>query len=173
MVFIICGLSEVERLAKDRLPSHMITLIDPATPVSTPPSLTPSRHLRLNVNDITAPAEGLIAPSHAVVEKILGFGADWDEAAPMLIHCWAGISRSTATAFMLACERSAEADEREIALAMRRAAPHAFPNRRIVALADEVLGRRGRMVAALDVMGEFDHTLARPFDFAARHHNPV
>ncbi len=87
----------------------------------------------------------------------------------MLIHCWAGISRSTASAFALACERSPDADERAIAQAMRAAAPHASPNRRIVALADDMLDRRGRMVDAVAAMGDYDWERARPFEFEARH----
>ncbi len=71
----------------------------------------------------------------------------------MVIHCFAGISRSTASAFVIACERDPHADELEIALAMRRASPSAFPNRRIVALADDILGRQGRMVEAVEAMG--------------------
>jgi predicted protein tyrosine phosphatase len=105
-----------------------------------------------------------------VMEKILAFAREWDEARPMLIHCFAGISRSTATAFAVACARSADADEHAIARALRAAAPHAQPNRRLVALADDLLDRRGRMVDAVAAMGQ--HTLATmgaPFDFAARH----
>ena len=85
--------------------------------------------------------------------RLLDFGRGWDGAAPMVVHCFAGISRSTASAFAIACERNPHADELEIALAMRRASPSAFPNRRIVALADDILGRRGRMVEAVEAMG--------------------
>jgi len=169
MLFIVCGLSEVERLTAERRPSHLLTLIDPSTEVPTPSAYAQGRHLKLGLNDIVAPAEGLTLPDRAAVERMLAFAAGWDERAPMLIHCWAGISRSTAAAFALACERSPRADELAVALALRRAAPHAWPNRRIVALADDVLGRSGRMVQAVDAMGEYDHTVARPFDFAARH----
>ena len=77
----------------------------------------------------------------------------------MLIHCWAGISRSTATAFVLACERSPRVEERRIAQVLREAAPHASPNRRIVALADRLMGRGGRMIAAVEAMGDYDYTL--------------
>jgi predicted protein tyrosine phosphatase len=137
--------------------------------IGTPPGLTAERHLRLGVNDISEPTEDMILPDAGVVQKILDFGATWDGRDPMLIHCWAGVSRSTATAFTLACERSPSADERTIALALRRAAPHAAPNRRIVSLADEMLGRRGRMVEALDAMGDYDLAAPGPFDFPARH----
>jgi len=43
--------------------------------------------------------------------------------------------------------------ERQIALALREAAAHAQPNLRIVALADALLDRDGRMVEAVDQMG--------------------
>jgi predicted protein tyrosine phosphatase len=169
VTLIISGLAEVPALIARRKPSHLITLLDPATMIETPTVLAPERHLKLGVNDIAEPTEGLIPPDESVVMRLLAFGRTWDETAPMLIHCWAGISRSTASAFTLACERSPEADERAIALAMRAVAPHASPNRRIVALADDMLGRRGRMVDAIAAMGEYDWERAQPFDFAARH----
>lgn len=169
VTIIVSGLAEVPALILRRKPSHLVTLLDPATMIETPAGLAPDRHLKLGVNDIAEPTEGLIPPDETVVARLLAFGATWDETAPMLIHCWAGISRSTASAFTLACERSPGADEREIAMAMRRAAPHASPNRRIVALADDMLGRRGRMVDAVAAMGDYDWEQARPFEFKARH----
>lgn len=169
VTIIVSGLAEVPALILRRRPSHLVTLLDPATMIETPAGMAPERHLKLGVNDIAEPTEGLIPPDETVVARLLAFGAGWDETAPMLIHCWAGISRSTASAFTLACERSPEADERAIALAMRRAAPHASPNRRIVALADDMLGRRGRMVDAVAAMGEYDWEQARPFEFEVRH----
>lgn len=169
MTLIVCGLADVEPLIAARAPSHLITLLDPATMIATPDGISPERHLRLGINDIAEPMEDMVAPDAAAVARILAFGRTWDEAAPMLIHCWAGISRSTATAFVLACERSPAADERGIALALRRAAPHAAPNRRIVALADDLMGRKGRMRAAVDAMGDYDVMAAAAFDFPARH----
>ena len=63
-----------------------------------------------------------------------------------------------------------EADEHAIARAMRRAAPHAYPNRRIVALADDMLGRRGKMVDAVEAMGGDSYvSVGAPFDFSVRH----
>lgn len=170
MVLIVCGLEAVARMAAARAPSHMITLINPETPVDTPKGVADERHLRLGINDIVEPMEGMIAPDEGCVRRILEFGRTWDERAPMLIHCWAGISRSTAAAFVLACERSPEADELSIARVMRRAAPHAYPNRRIVALADDLLGRSGRMVDAVDAIGDNGFVSSGvPFDFAVRH----
>ncbi len=169
MTIIICGLSEVPGVIAARRPSHLVTLLDPASMIDTPVGMAADRHLKIGVNDIAEPTEGLVLPTEQVVRDLLAFGATWDESAPMIVHCWAGISRSTASAFILACERNPEADERAIALTMRQAARHASPNRRIVALADDMLGRRGRMVDAVEAMGDYDYQLARPFDFAVRY----
>lgn len=169
MSIIVCGLADVPALIARRQPSHMVTLLDPASMIETPQGLTAERHLKLAVNDIADPMEGLVLPDESVVLRLLAFGRDWDETRPMLVHCWAGISRSTASAFVLACERSPQAPEAEIALALRRAAAHASPNRRIVALADDILGRHGRMVDAVAAMGDYDYEAARPFEFQVRH----
>lgn len=170
MTLIVCGLEKVEGLIATRKPSHMVTLLDPWTMIDTPAGLSPERHLRLGVNDIAEPVDGMVVPDENVVVQLLAFGRDWDETAPMIVHCWAGISRSTASAFVLACERSPDADELAIALCMREAAPHAYPNRRIVALADDMLGRRGRMVDAVEAMGGNGYLSSGvPFDFAVRH----
>jgi predicted protein tyrosine phosphatase len=71
----------------------------------------------------------------------------------MVIHCWAGISRSMASAYAILCDRLGPGREIEIARAIRLRAPHAQPNRLLVQHADEALGRRGRMVLALNSMG--------------------
>jgi len=169
MTIIICSLDDLPVVIEQRQPSHLITLLDPASMIETPLGFAPDRHLRIGVNDIAEPAEGLILPDESVVARVLDFGRGWDETQPMVVHCWAGISRSTASAFVIACERNPQAAESAIAKAMRRAAPHASPNRRIVALADDLLGRRGRMVDAVDAMGAYDYLAAQAFDFPARH----
>jgi predicted protein tyrosine phosphatase len=52
-----------------------------------------------------------------------------------------------------ACALKPERSEDDIARALRQASPIATPNRRIVAVADEILGRRGRMVDAVERIG--------------------
>ena len=170
MTLIVCGLAEVPAIIAARAPSHMITLLDAASMIETPAGLPAAHHLRLSVNDIAEPMEGLILPSADLVHQLLDFGRAWDARAPMIVHCWAGISRSSASAFILACDRNPGADERLIAMRMRRAAKHAYPNRRIIALADDILGRRGRMVDAVEAMGDYEYGgYGVPFDFAAAH----
>jgi len=170
MVLIVSPLSRLLDLIAERSPSHVISLLSPEEMITTPPGFSPDRHLRLGVHDISQPQQGLIAPDASTVEQILAFGRDWTGDAPMVVHCWAGVSRSTATAFVLACARNPQADERDIALKMRKAAPHAYPNRRIIALADEMLRRRGRMIEAVEAMGANLLVLeGSPFELDARH----
>ena len=85
--------------------------------------------------------------------QLVEFVQRWDRKAPMVIHCYAGISRSTASAFASICALSPHRDERSIAQALRRASPTATPNTRIVSLADRLLGRDGRMIAAIETIG--------------------
>lgn len=170
MTMIVCGLADLPGVISARRPSHVVTLLDPTTLIPTPAGIAPERHLQLGVNDIAQPMEGMTAPQEDLVTRLLDFASSWDETAPMVVHCWAGVSRSTASAFTLACARSPEADEAQIAWTLRSLAPHAYPNRRIVALADDMLGRGGRMVDAITAIGGNGYvSLGAPFDFAARH----
>ena len=68
-------------------------------------------------------------------------------------YTFTGISRSTAAAFTALCLYRPSADEEEIAWELREASPSATPNRLIVSLADDVLGRSGRMVRAIEQIG--------------------
>ena len=169
MTLIVCPLSHVESVVAARRPSHVISLLDPPCGIG-PLDGYGERHLRLGVWDIVDPREGMEPPDETAVRSILEFGATWDPADPLLVHCWAGVSRSTATAFVLACERNPDVRERDIAFALRQASPTACPNRRIVALADDMLGRGGRMVDAADSIGRGDQCWeGRPFDLPVRY----
>ncbi len=82
----------------------------------------------------------------------------------MVIHCYAGISRSTASAFAVVCALNPNRSELQIARQIRSASAFAHPNRLIVSHADRLLGREGRMLRALDDMGPGNLTVeGRPF----------
>ena len=105
------------------------------------------------MDDITDPIEGYVVPAEEHVGDLLRFVRAWDRAAPLVVHCYAGISRSTAGAFVTACALNPQRDETKIARALRDASPTAMPNMRIVSLADRMLGRDGRMVTAIRAIG--------------------
>jgi predicted protein tyrosine phosphatase len=149
----VAPLSRVERAVADFGVSHVVTLINGETLVTTPPSVAPDRHLKLAMNDICEPEDGLVVPCEEHVSDLVRFALSWDRQAPLLIHCWAGISRSTAAAYISLCALNPERSEFELARALRVASPTAYPNRRLVRLADASLGRSGRMIAAVEGIG--------------------
>lgn len=149
----VSPLSKLHETVASVRASHLVTLINVNTVVERPASIPESRHLFLGLSDIVAPMDGHVVPAQEHVGRFLAFVRDWDRNAPLVIHCWAGISRSTAAAYIAACALGPQRDEEEIAQALRAASPSATPNARLVAIADEALGRDGRMIAAIDRIG--------------------
>ena len=152
-MIIVGPLSQVQNLVDQHGVSHVVTLLAPGTPHEAPKGVDPARHLKLYFHDITGAMDGHVPPSARDAEKLIKFLEDWGKASPMLIHCWAGISRSTATAYIATCIYRPSKDEEELAWDLRRASPSATPNRLIVSLADQVLGREGRMLRAVEKIG--------------------
>jgi predicted protein tyrosine phosphatase len=130
----------------------LLTLLSPDHPETDWSSLACGRHVRLAFHDIVEPLPGLVAPDRNTIQAILDFGRVRTYQRAMLIHCWAGISRSSAAAFAIACDHN-PGYERAIADELRRRAAFVTPNRLMVELADNVLGRGGRMVDAVDRIG--------------------
>jgi predicted protein tyrosine phosphatase len=118
-----------------------------------PDAVAPENHLWLRLHDISSPLDGYIMPGEEHVADLIRFVRGWDRRAPMVVHCYMGISRSTASAYACVCALNPQRDEIGIAQALRRASPTATPNIRIVSLADTLLGRQGRMVAAIETIG--------------------
>ena len=105
------------------------------------------------VHDIMGPAFGSVHTEHEHIENLIDFLNAWSASSEsLLIHCYAGISRSTAVA-LLALFIKKQCPEFDAAMALRDAAPHAKPNQLITSLADEILALDGRLVAAVDAMG--------------------
>ena len=151
MTIIVCPLSRAPYISRKQSPSRAVSLLDRDT--AFPELGMGERHLQHDVHDIESEIEGMDACCDTRMGRIIEFVRGWDRNAPILIHCWAGISRSTATAYITACVHNPGADERAIAEALRDASPTATPNRRFVALADQALGRNGRMSAAIEAIG--------------------
>jgi predicted protein tyrosine phosphatase len=149
----VCSLAALSDTVKASGASHVLTVMANVDQVQRPESILPANHLKVQVDDITEQLEGFVAPSHLHIEQVLDFVRGWDRGAPMVVHCYAGISRSTASAFAAACLLNPNRDESSIARQIRAASPIASPNRLIVSLADKALGREGRMLRALDEMG--------------------
>ena len=149
----VCSLSRLNETVDACRARHVVTLVRDEARVFRPNGIEPDNHLWLQMDDIADPVDGLIAPSDEHIARLLGFVRRWDRAQPLVVHCFAGISRSTAAAFITACALAPERDEAEIARRLRAASPTATPNPRLVTLADAHLGRGGRMVRAISAIG--------------------
>jgi predicted protein tyrosine phosphatase len=149
----VCSLAALPDTVKATGASHVLTVMANVDQVQRPESVLPANHLKISMDDITEQMDGFVAPSDSHIEQVLNFVRGWDRSAPLVVHCYAGISRSTASAFAAVCMLNPHRDEISIARQLRAASPIASPNRLIVSLADRALGRDGRMLRALDEMG--------------------
>jgi predicted protein tyrosine phosphatase len=149
----VCSLDRVGAVVEETGARSLVTLLSHGTPVTRPPAIRPERHLFIAMSDIVEPMVGHVLPGERHVRALLQFVGDWDQAEPLLIHCFAGVSRSTAAAFITACALKPTRSESAIAHALRAASPTATPNARLVAAADAILGRSGRMRDAITAIG--------------------
>ena len=149
----VCSLRLIETEVVRTGARSLVTLLSPGTPVARPLDIVEHRHLNIAMSDIVEAQPGQVRPDMQHLDALLEFVAGWDRREPMLIHCFAGVSRSTASAYIAVCQLSPHRDEHEIAQSLRVASPTATPNLRFVELADERLGRKGRMVAAIEAIG--------------------
>ena len=150
---LVTPLSAVPDVIRDYRPSHLVTLLSPEHMIETPKGFPRERHLRLGVNDVVDVEAGDNPPARKHIESLLAFTRAWPAEDPILVHCWAGISRSMASAFTILCDRMGPGSEIVAARAIRARAPHAYPNALLVQHADDLLGRQGRMIAAIKGIG--------------------
>lgn len=152
-MIVVCSLAKVPMVVSGHRPSHVVSLLGSNHEMPVVETVAPANHLKLGFNDIVEPREGFVTPGTRDVETLIRFAGDWDRSSPMLIHCWAGISRSTAGAFIARCALNPDQDEIAIAEELRAASPSATPNRLMVSLADDLLGRGGRMRDGIAAIG--------------------
>jgi predicted protein tyrosine phosphatase len=149
----VCPLSRLHETVEETGARHVVSLLGDEARIERPDGIAPENHLWLQLHDISTPHDGYVLPDKRHIAELLTFVRAWDRQAPLVVHCYAGISRSTASAFACVCALNPHRNEASIAWALRRASPTATPNLRIVTLADSLLGRHGRMIAAIEAIG--------------------
>ena len=168
----VCPLSAVPDTVARSKASHLLTWLQDEIVVETPRLILPERHIRFHIHDISEPLPGYVQPGREHIDQLIEFALDWGGRGPIVVHCWAGISRSTAAAYTALCAINPEASEALIATRLRHASPTAYPNRLMIRLADAALGRDGRMVRAVEAIGRgVPAGEAEPFSIAADHSN--
>jgi predicted protein tyrosine phosphatase len=164
----ICGLDELAQY-RTRGVTHVLSILDPGRPEPGPlQAYNPHHRTTLHFHDAIEPGSGLLLPDVNDVEVILAFGRGIPRCSAaclhVLVHCHKGVSRSTAAVLMLEAQAHPHADEDRLFARLREIRPQAWPNSRMVGFADELLGRGGRLVVALE--RHYAHQLAARPEFA-------
>lgn len=149
---IICGIPELTSHARSRV-THVISIIDPAEPEPLAfADYPPHDRLTLRFDDVIEPIPGYAPPMPEHMDQLLRFGREIGAEAlqTLLIHCHAGVSRSTASATALLLQAFPELSAGEVLDHIGQVRPQAWPNSRMIGFADEQLGRGGMLIAALN-----------------------
>jgi len=166
----ISSLAKVHDVHAEAQPGRAVSLLAPGDVFPSLRGLAKTDHHKVHLHDIREPKDDHVTPGEQHVSELVAFLKGWQPKQPLLVHCWAGISRSTATAFIAACLHNPEADEAMIAQTIRDASPTAYPNTLIVAHADKIMEREGRMIAAVKAMSEWQMAeQAMPFFIPAKY----
>ncbi|MBB6483245.1 tyrosine phosphatase family protein [Rhizobium lusitanum] len=151
---VVSPLARIAEMAVRHGAREMISLMAKEQNFHRPAVIKADRHLLLSMNDISFAGTGdLIAPQEAHVRAIVDFAGEWDRASPLLVHCWMGVSRSPAAALIAALAVHPDQDDMALVRRLRSASPFATPNTRLVAIGDDMLGRKGKLVAAVKEIG--------------------
>lgn len=149
----VCPLSSVESVLAASGAADVISLLALRHRVPDFHAIAPEHRLHVPISDIVAATPEHLLAGAADIDSLLAFVRAWDRQAPLLIHCYAGVSRSTAAAYIALCALHPSRAENHHAAELRRASPTATPNPHLIALADTALGRSGRMVEAIAAIG--------------------
>lgn len=149
----VCSLAKLEDTVARSGAERVLSLLAAGTEVTRPASIARENHLHLVMHDIAVAQDGVTMPGEDHVRNLLDFARKWDRAKPMVVHCYAGISRSTASAYIIAAALAPKRNEAELAQTLRKLSPSATPNPRLIAVADTLLSRQGRMIEAIEAIG--------------------
>lgn len=151
---VVSPLVRMAEMAVKHRAREMVSLLAKGQQFHRPAVIDKARHLILGMNDISfAGTPDLVAPQESHVEQIIDFAHHWDQSAPVLIHCWMGISRSPAAALITVLALHPDQDDMLLAKRLRQASRYVTPNARLVEIGDHMLGRGGRLVAAVRGIG--------------------
>lgn len=171
----VCALADVDTVVASTNATHLVSVLQTDLIPKTPSAIAPENHYKLGIDDIEAPFGGLIHADVNQIETLCAFVDTFSRESlkdaqrqTLVIHCYAGVSRSTATAFLALCALNPHSSEVALAKYLRSKSPSADPNRLIVSLGDQALNRNGRMVSALRAMGRAEPSYhAQPFSLKA------
>ena len=102
------------------------------------------KQLILSFDDINEPIDDYVVPQMSHIKRALDFADKIDDGS-LLVHCHAGISRSSAIALAVIAKRLGSGKEEEAVNTLEHINPNCRPNKSIVEMTDELLERNGKL----------------------------
>lgn len=148
----VCGLDELATHGEAGV-THVLSILDPEYPVPDAfGSYGAHSRLELRFLDVIEPAPGTEAPRPEHVDQILALGRDMmaepADRAHLLVHCHAGVSRSTAAMLLILAQARPELGPGDLAEMLLQIRGKAWPNLRMVEFGERLLERKGELADA-------------------------
>ena len=151
----ICGIDELGDHCEAGI-THVLSILDPDAPE--PPvfgSFGEHARIELRFYDAIEQLADRVVPEVQHVQQILTLGRDLTAPAAadshLLVHCHAGVSRSTAAMTLMLAQARPDCSGVEIVNEVLRIRSRAWPNLRIIELGDTLLGRGGDLIGAVPI----------------------
>ena len=149
----ICGIAELDEHCALGV-THVLSILDPTAPE--PPAFGAfgeHERVELRFDDVIEELPDKVIPREDHVRRILALGGDLmreaGDGAHLLVHCHAGISRSTAAMSLILAQACPAVAGSAIVAEVLRIRTKAWPNLRLIEFGDALLGRGGELVAAV------------------------
>lgn len=131
----------------------IVSLVNAHLMPATPAGIAAQSHLRLAVSDARNERGSSDDSLREAVDRLVSFASDWQRDAPLLIHCFSGLNRSTAAAYIVLAALNPDIPEALAAYRLRAASDTAAPHRGLVGVADKILERQGKLLASVELIG--------------------
>lgn len=169
----VCSMQRIDEAIAATGARYLVSVVNAHLMPSTPPAIDPANHLRLPISEARPPRGGGQHPAWPLIEELIAYVRQWPQDAPLLMHCFSGLNRSPAAAYIALATLNPHVPETLIAYRLRAASETAAPNRTMVGLADLVLARDGHLSAALQMIGPgLPAAEGRPFTLSASYESP-
>ena len=139
----VCGLPGLYK-APLAAATRIVSILDPSEPQPVELGGHEAKTLTLRFDDVVGDRDGFVKPEREHVAALLEFDREANSEDPLVVHCHAGLSRSTAALVTLLAQRRPGAAAAAFA-ELRAVRPRSWPNYRMIAFADDVLGTRGAL----------------------------